>query len=629
MLNFVTTMSRRQKWAFLLIVDLTLVLVAELLALTAFLDAAPPAALLRDQWVFMLLQMLAAIPLAIWLGIPKIQLKAYESRAMAKTTLFGAGLVVVHILLDRLSHSGIPIGISLVFGLIFIFLSAFSRMVMLQVLMAIYRRGQPRCRVLIYGAGTTGMQLAQALTSHHSIEAVAFVDDNPALHSTTVAGLPVHRPNKIQKLVEEKSVDRVLLAIPSLSPPKQAQLVRKLQNMKLEVQVLPSFAQLAGEEELVDKLTTVLPNSFLGRARLDKHLDMGCDTYAGKTILVTGAGGSIGSELCRQLLTCRPERLVLFEMNEFALYTVNMELTTLTEGTKTEIVPMLGSATDPRMAKMVIEDYRPDVIFHAAAYKHVPLVETNPIAGLANNVLGTRTMAKAAAEAEVPRFILISSDKAVRPTNVMGASKRMAELVVQDLATRTPGTAFSMVRFGNVIGSSGSVIPLFKDQIAKGGPITLTHPDVTRFFMTISEAVRLVLLAGSFEPADGSNGDVYVLDMGEPVRIADLARQMVAAAGYTIRSDDNPDGDIEIQITGLRPGEKLHEELLIGEGVLTTPHKKILRAQEDHLSEIEVAAALRALREAVAAGDASAARDVAQRWVEGYEPHRPDDQKIV
>jgi FlaA1/EpsC-like NDP-sugar epimerase len=269
----------------------------------------------------------------------------------------------------------------------------------------------------------------------------------------------------------------------------------------------------------------------------------------------------------------------------------------------------------------VINQYAIDVVFHAAAYKHVPLVEINPLAGLANNVLGTRTIAEVSHEAGVGRFILVSSDKAVRPTNVMGASKRLAELVIQDLAKRSRGTVFSMVRFGNVLGSSGSVIPLFKEQIAKGGPVTLTHEDVTRYFMTISEAAQLVLLAGSFSDTQTSRGgDVFVLDMGKPVKIRDVAVQMIHAAGYSVRDDRNPDGDIEIQVTGLRPGEKLYEELLIGAGLLTTPHSKIMRAREESLSELEMASALRELRSAVAVGDEDAARGVIVRWVNGYQP---------
>jgi FlaA1/EpsC-like NDP-sugar epimerase len=618
LLNFVKRLSRREKSAIMLVVDLMAVVVAQFSALMAFRSTDPGAVALENLGLVVFFQTLSAVPIAFFLGIPKIQLKAYEMRALGKTVIFGMFLIAMNVMLHRLAQHGVPMAMSIVFGLFFIMLSTSARLLMLQILLALYSRGELTCRVLIYGAGTTGLQLVSALKAHHRIEPVAFIDDNPAMETTTVAGLSVYRPTAIKGLVEEKGIHRVLLAMPSLSPPKQAQLARKLQRMGLEVQTLPSFAQLIGEEELVDKLSPVQPSRLLGRQHLEGQLNVGCDSYAGRTIMVTGAGGSIGSELCRQLLQCNPKRLVLFEMSEIALYTVEMELQTRAEDSDIEIVPVLGSTSDPRMSGFILAEYKPDVVFHAAAYKHVPMVEANPLAGLANNVLGTQTIAEAAREAGVARFILVSSDKAVRPTNVMGASKRLAELVVQDLAMRPSGTAFSMVRFGNVIGSSGSVVPLFHEQIAKGGPVTLTDTEVTRYFMTISEAVSLVLLAGSFQPVGGRGGDVFVLDMGKPVRIRDLAGQMIEAAGYTVRDEGNPSGDIEIVITGLRPGEKLHEELLIGEGLLTTPHPKILRAQEAGLSEIEIAGALRSLRQAVAAGDAAGALSVVARWVEGY-----------
>jgi FlaA1/EpsC-like NDP-sugar epimerase len=407
--------------------------------------------------------------------------------------------------------------------------------------------------------------------------------------------------------------------MPSVSPPKLAQIARRLQARGLDVQTVPSFSQLLGTEALVDTLTPVLPGQFLGRRPMDVALPSDSAAYQGKSVLVTGAGGSVGSELCRQLLSRAPRRIVLFDVSEIGLYSIERELSAAAEGSAVEIVPVLGSVTDARMARSVMAEHAVEVVFHAAAYKHVPLVEANPVAGVANNVLGTRILADAAHAAGVGRFILISTDKAVRPTNVMGATKRMAEIVLQDLARRSGGTVFSMVRFGNVLGSSGSVIPLFKEQIARGGPVTLTHEDVTRYFMTISEAVRLVLLAGSFDDGEGAGGgDVFVLDMGKPVKIRDLAIQMIEAAGYSVRDADHPDGDIEIVVTGLRKGEKLHEELLIGKGLLTTPHPKILRAREAGLSEIEVAQALRGLSAAVASGDGAAVRRIIAAHVEGF-----------
>ncbi|MCC6306825.1 MAG: polysaccharide biosynthesis protein, partial [Rhodobacteraceae bacterium] len=392
--------------------------------------------------------------------------------------------------------------------------------------------------------------------------------------------------------------------------------------MGLDVHALPSFAQLVGEEPLIDKFRPVAPGRMLGRDQLDAEVPGTRAAYRGRVVLVSGAGGSIGSELCRLLLACRPRRLVLFEVSEIALYSLDRELREQAGEGPVEIVAVLGSVTDSRMARAVMQAQGVEIVFHAAAYKHVPLVEDNPVAGMANNVLGTRTLADAAREAGVRRFVQVSSDKAVRPRSIMGASKRLAEMVIQDMARRSPRTAFSIVRFGNVLGSSGSVIPLFQDQIARGGPVTVTGRDVTRYFMTVSEACRLVLGVGSFgmggEAGEPVSGTVFVLDMGRPVRIVDLARQMIQASGYSVRDEDHPDGDIAIEFIAMRKGEKVHEELLIGEGLLTTPHPKILHAREDCLSELEVAAALRAVRAAVATGDAEAARAVARDFVPGY-----------
>jgi len=405
--------------------------------------------------------------------------------------------------------------------------------------------------------------------------------------------------------------------MPSQSQPKQDQIIQRLQKIGLDVQALPSFAQLIGEEELVDKLVPVPAQNFLGRAACDVAQTEACDSYVGRTVLVSGAGGSIGSELCRQLLSCRPARLVLYELSELALYTVHQELEQLVEGSGVELVPVLGSVGEPHEVRRVLQNHQVQVVLHAAAYKHVPLVEANPLPGLANNVLGTETLARAAAEAQVERFILISSDKAVNPTNVMGASKRLAELVEQDIASRCADTVFAAVRFGNVLGSSGSVVPLFQDQVSRGGPVTVTDVAVKRYFMTITEAVHLVLQAG----ADARGGEVFVLDMGAPMPILQLAQQVIKSAGYTVRDAQTPDGDIAIEFIGLRPGEKLEEELTRCQELTTTRHTKIFCAREQGLSEIEVASMLRGLRQAIANSDEGAARLVIRRWVEGY--HQP------
>jgi FlaA1/EpsC-like NDP-sugar epimerase len=614
----VDVLSRNQKRAILFACDVGMAPVALFLAVVVLhgLHGAPEA-LVRLWPMFPIIALMAG--LASWaFGLPRVQLKAYESLGISATGYYASTLTVGLFLLTRLSDLWLSGAGIILFGMTLFLVTVLARTALLKVLIWVLNAGRHKTRVLIYGAGNTGLQLALALKTHESISAVAFLDDDPALASHRLAGLRIYPASAADQLIRNRDVNRVLLAMPSLSQPKLVQISRRLQALGVDVQVLPSFAQLVGTEALVDTLTPVKPGRFLGRSQLEDTLRChSSETYQGRSVLVTGAGGSVGSELCRQLLEHGPCKLVLFEVSEIALYNIERELQELSAESSIQLVAVLGSVTDARIMRGVMAEHAIDVVFHAAAYKHVPLVESNPIAGLANNVLGTRVVAAAASDAGVERFTLISTDKAVRPTNVMGASKRLAELVIQDMAKRSEKTRFSIVRFGNVLGSSGSVIPLFKDQISRGGPVTLTHEDVTRYFMTISEASRLVLLASAFSQDDagrlplrtGPKGcDVFVLDMGKPVKIRHLAEQMIHAAGYTVRDERNPDGDIEISVIGLRPGEKLHEELLIGKGLLTTPHPKILRAEEESLSELEMAKALKTIGHVVSSGDVVLAR---------------------
>jgi len=619
MLKLVERLSRQNKATIFLTVDLLLLPVALLFAFLLQDMPVSPLGLLGQMLPVLPYILLLAAGLSYWLGLPQVQLIAYERHAVSQTAILATGVAAAEAGLCAIFGPELPPGVHVVFGLSYLLMMVTARAMMLQMVLALYRRARPRARVLIYGAGNTGTQLAQALKAHDGIDPVAFVDDNKSLQGLTLVGLPVYAPSRIAEVVKARDVKRVLLAMPSQSQPKQAQIVQRLLGLQLEVQALPSFAQLIGEEALVDKLTVVPPQRFLSRDACDVPLQACAQSYAGRVVLVSGAGGSIGAELCRQILACRPTRLVLYELSELALYTIRQELSQQLEGSGIELVPVLGSVTDPRQVRRVLERHQVQVVLHAAAYKHVPLVEANPLPGLANNVFGTQTLARVAAEFGVERFILISSDKAVRPTNVMGASKRMAELVIQDLASRSGGavagrTVFTMVRFGNVLGSSGSVIPLFQEQIARGGPVTVTDPRVKRYFMTIREAVQLVLQAG----AEATGGEVFVLDMGEPVSILQLARQVIEAAGYSVQDADQPEGDIAIDIIGLRPGEKLEEELTLSTELIRTAHPKIFCAREAVLSEIEVAALMRALRQVVAAGDSEGARQLIARWVEGY-----------
>jgi FlaA1/EpsC-like NDP-sugar epimerase len=486
-----------------------------------------------------------------------------------------------------------------------------SRATMLRTMLAILEYRQGPIRVLIYGAGQTGQQLSAALHQHETILVVGFLDDDPSLQRSLVSGLRVYSPGAITALALRHRIDRVLLAMPSLPAAKQMRLSRQLHALGLDVHALPSFAQLVGTEAICDQLAPLSPDDVLGRTELAWDLDRHADAYRDRTVMVTGAGGSVGAELCRQLLALGPRRLVLFERCELALYTVHRDLMALSLACTVDVCPVLGSVGDARGVGDALTTHGVDIVIHAAAYKHVPLVEANALAGLRNNVIGTEVLAEAAMAAGIKRFILISTDKAVRPTSVMGASKRLAELVVQDMARRPGKTVFSIVRFGNVLGSSGSVIPLFRDQIAAGGPVTLTHDDVTRYFMSLAEAAQLVLLAGALDTQEGGGpSGIFVLDMGKPIRIRDLAMQMIAAAGLSLRDEAHPDGDIAISIVGLRPGEKLHEDLLVTPGMMTTPHPKILRAVEPQIPTNEVLGVLEALRAAIDAGNADLARMV-------------------
>ena len=614
--NLAVSLSRSQKRAIILAVDILLIAVAYFLATMLLFGPAglrpSPAALAADLTVLLGV----GTTLIVLLGLHKIKLNAYAMQGVVESA-FVTLILVATGALSALLLTGMatPPHVFVVFGMLFLILSVSTRLLMREALLMIYRSGKPRMRLLIYGAGQTGQQLATALATDDEVEPAVFVDDNPRLQSLTIAGLKVHAPTEIGRLVANHGIERIVLAMPSASGRVQAGIIRNISGFGCEVHALPSFADLvANNASGLSDTKPVDVNELLGRDGLEEELPGVSDTYHSRTILVTGAGGSIGSELCRQLLGCKPARLVVLDHSEWSLFEIDRELRALAP--EIEVTPVLGSVTDKALVTEVLGTTGVDIVLHAAAYKHVPLVEVNMVEGLRNNVLGTKVVADAAREAEIERFILVSTDKAVRPSSMMGASKRLAELVVQDLATRSATTRFSMVRFGNVLGSSGSVIPLFEEQISRGGPVTLTHNDVTRYFMTIPEAVRLVLLAGSF----ARGGDVFVLDMGKPVPIRQVAEQMIERAGFTVRDDAHPDGDIEIRITGLRPGEKLHEELLIGTDMLTTPHDKILRAQEGHLSEIEMANALNSLRQALDARDSDLLQAVLSKWIEQATP---------
>jgi FlaA1/EpsC-like NDP-sugar epimerase len=496
------------------------------------------------------------------------------------------------VLITTFGFSGIPRTIGIIQPILLLLLVGASRAFASFWLGGSYRQqlklgAVPR--VLIYGAGTTGRQLAAALRNSHQMRVVGFLDDDTTLSGQSLNGLTIYEPSELSNLVSSLAVSDVLLALPSINRQRRNTILASIAKSKVLVRTLPSVADLASGKVTASDLRELDIEDLLGREPVNPDPQLLKQNIEQQVVMVTGAGGSIGSELCRQILAQRPSKLVLVDQSEFALYSIEQELnnrsTELAESNKfhTLIIPVLGSVQNADLIRIILEKYSPESIFHAAAYKHVPLVEANFTEGILNNTFGTLTIAKLAAEMGIPRFTLISTDKAVRPTNIMGASKRLAEMVLQALAANgaeSNATIFSMVRFGNVLDSSGSVVPLFRRQIADGGPITLTHPEVTRYFMTIPEAAQLVIQAGAM----AKGGDVFVLDMGEPVKIADLAKHMVELSGLEVRDDNNPEGDIEIEITGLRPGEKLYEELLIGDNPQPTSHSRILKAHEDFLS---------------------------------------------
>lgn len=479
-------------------------------------------------------------------------------------------------------------------------------------------RNEEAISIAIYGAGKAGVQLANALHSSDEYVCIAFIDDNKHLHGSSIAGIKVSAPGALPELIRQFELKEVLLAMPDISKARQKQILDQLEPHKLRIKVTPSIKSLLNGELRVQDIRDVEIEDLLGRDAVEPDARLLSICITDKNVMVTGAGGSIGSELCRQILRQQPRQLILLEMSEFALYSIEQELAGLRASLQLtcEIIPLLGSIHDSARLDRIFRSYQINTVYHAAAYKHVPLVEHNPIEGIRNNVFGTLQLAQAAMTAQVNHFVLISTDKAVRPTNVMGATKRLAELILQACARHQNHTRFCMVRFGNVLGSSGSVVPLFRKQIMAGGPITLTHPEITRYFMTIPEAAQLVLQAGAM----GEGGDVFVLDMGEPVRIIDLARRMVHLCGLEVKSEHTPDGSIEIHHVGLRPGEKLYEELLIGDKVEGTSHPLIMRAQESEIPWNQLHQLLQQLDTACQAFDHEQVRALLHQLVTEYEP---------
>ncbi len=470
-------------------------------------------------------------------------------------------------------------------------------------------------KVLIYGAGEAGRQLARAMTGNQEMQVVGFLDDNNSLHGHVLNGQPIYNPADLRKLSKALDIKNVLLAMPSVNRRRRNEILNQIQEIQVSVRTLPSVSDLAKGKVTISDLIELDIDDLLGREAVAPNQTLLEKNIMNKVVMVTGAGGSIGSELCRQIISLNPKKLLLVEQSEFALYGIHQELDK--KRAETQIIPLLASVQEKDRINRIISTWHPNTLYHAAAYKHVPLVEHNLSEGVKNNVLGTLITAQAAIDHKVENFVLISTDKAVRPTNVMGASKRLAEMILQALSAENPSSKLSIVRFGNVLGSSGSVVPKFRQQIKEGGPITITHPEITRFFMTISEASQLVIQAGAM----ANGGDVFVLDMGKPVKIIKLAERMIELSGLSIKNKENPDGDIEIEITNLRPGEKLYEELLIGNNPKTTSHDRIMKANETFLDWQDLENKLESLICALDENDVQLVRRLMKKLVTDYEPN--------
>jgi FlaA1/EpsC-like NDP-sugar epimerase len=563
------------------------------------------------QWLTLFASLIFAIPLFVTFGLYRAIFRYAGWHALGAVARAGIVYVLLYSsVFTVIGVSGVPRTIGLIQPIL-LFLAvgasrAFARFWLGGGYEALRKASESR-RVMIYGAGSAGRQLAAALASSEDMRVVGFLDDDATLQGSILNGKRIYPPVELDALFRRLGVADVLLAVPSVSRKRRNEILEIIRATAVGVRTLPGMMDLAHGRVTVSDLRELDIEDLLGRDAVTPNQILMGKNISGKTVMVTGAGGSIGSELCRQILPLGPVALILVEMSEVALYSVHQELeqrVAVDGDAPVRIVPILASVCNNLLMRSVMSSWQPDTVYHAAAYKHVPLVEQNAAEGVRNNVFGTLTVARLANEFGVHDFVLISTDKAVRPTSVMGTSKRLAEMVLQALAAKKGGTRFSMVRFGNVLGSSGSVVPLFRRQIRSGGPVTITHEDITRYFMTIPEAAQLVIQAGAM----AAGGEVFVLDMGAPVRIIDLARRMIDLSGFSVRDANNPEGDIEVVTVGLRPGEKLFEELLIGENPLTTNHPRIMKAEEQFLPLARLEIELKQLDAEIQSSDAEKVR---------------------
>jgi len=576
--SYIFTAPRAQKRTIAVAYDLLAIPLAAYLAISLrYGDFSAQISL--DTISAVLLTALASVPVFIKLGLYRAVVRFMTGKAFMTLALGVGGSALLLATFAFLTQAQIPRSSLIIYLFTAYALLGSPRLLIRSVAaQAAKSKAEP---VLIYGAGSQGIALENALRDSDKFRPLAFIDDDPGKAGTSIHGLRVYTHQDLKRITEKFGVKKLLLALGRTGKTQRKYIVEQLSELPLEVLTAPSVADIISGKATITEIKEVDIEDLLGRDPVLPDQNLLDKDIFNKNVLVTGAGGSIGSELCRQIILNRPNTLILFELNEYSLYRIDHELNILKAENKieTKVIPILGSVQKQNRLENILSAFSVNTIYHAAAYKHVPMVEHNVVEGVRNNVFGTWYCAEAAISSGVDKFVLISTDKAVRPTNVMGASKRVAELVLQALASRQSDTVFAMVRFGNVLGSSGSVVPLFRKQIKEGGPITVTHPEIIRYFMTIPEAAQLVIQAGAM----GKGGDVYVLDMGEPVKITDLARRMINLSGLTEKTEANPEGDISIRFTGLRPGEKLYEELLVGDNVEETPHPRIMSAHENYM----------------------------------------------
>ena len=575
LIKSVLSLPRPYKRAISLLIDSVFLLSAFWLAFFMRLESFSPL-FNSDYWLVFACVLPLSLFFFVKLGLYRAVLRYMNMQAVSAIVVGSFISAVLFIIFSFLLTTWAPRTVPFIFMCLCIIFVGGSRL-FVRLLIG-HQLWHKKSSVLIYGAGSSGRQLATALTQGPEFHAVAFVDDDITLQGHNVQGLRVYSAEDIASLIESKKIEKILLAIPSASRARRKAVLSNVDSLGVQVLTIPGMADSVQGKAKLEEFKSVSVEDLLGRDAVVSKPELMNADIAGKVVMVTGAGGSIGSELCRQIIQLKPTKLVLFELSEFALYSIDKELNEFKQehDLAIEILPLMGSVQRVNRIETVMKSFAVQTVYHTAAYKHVPLVEHNVVEGVRNNVFGTYYAARAAINAKVETFVLISTDKAVRPTNIMGTTKRMAELVLQALAKKQNTTRFCMVRFGNVLGSSGSVVPLFRKQIRAGGPVTLTHPDITRYFMTIPEAAQLVIQAGAM----GKGGDVFVLDMGDSVKIFDLASKIIHLSGFSIKDAQNPDGDIEIKCTGLRPGEKLYEELLIGDNVAGTTHERIMSAKE-------------------------------------------------